>query len=71
VPLRGSPYLARRLDDELELIDLILHRHGVADDGAIILWRKILAREFNAVAVGRTAKRWTTPPADVVPTLGF
>jgi 5,5'-dehydrodivanillate O-demethylase len=40
-------------------------------DAAIILWRKILTREFRAIADGRPAKRWTTPPADVVPTLGF
>jgi hypothetical protein len=40
-------------------------------DAAIILWRKILTREFRAIADGRPAKRWTTPPADVAPTLGF
>jgi len=40
-------------------------------DAGIILWRKILAREMRAIAEGRPAKRWKTPPADVVPTLGF
>jgi 5,5'-dehydrodivanillate O-demethylase oxygenase subunit len=40
-------------------------------DAAIILWRKILARELRAFAEGRAPKRWKTPPADVVPTLGF
>jgi 5,5'-dehydrodivanillate O-demethylase len=40
-------------------------------DAGIILWRKILARELRAIAEGRTPKRWMTPPADVVPTLGF
>jgi 5,5'-dehydrodivanillate O-demethylase oxygenase subunit len=40
-------------------------------DAGIILWRKILTREFRAIADGRPSKRWTTPPADVVPTLGF
>jgi 5,5'-dehydrodivanillate O-demethylase len=40
-------------------------------DAGIILWRKILARELHAIAEGRTSKRWTTPPPDVVPTLGF
>jgi 5,5'-dehydrodivanillate O-demethylase len=40
-------------------------------DAGIILWRKILARELTAIAEGRPPKRWTTPPADVVPTLGF
>jgi 5,5'-dehydrodivanillate O-demethylase len=40
-------------------------------DASIILWRKILARELRAIAEGRKPKRWKTPPADVVPTLGF
>lgn len=40
-------------------------------DAGIILWRKILARELRAIADGRKRKRWTPPPADVVPTLGF
>ena len=40
-------------------------------DAAIILWRRILARELRLIAEGKPAKRWSTPPADVVPTLGF
>ena len=40
-------------------------------DAGIILWRKILARELRAIAEGRKPKRWKTPPAGVVPTLGF
>ena len=40
-------------------------------DAGIILWRKILARELRAIAEGRKRKRWTTPPPEVVPTLGF
>jgi 5,5'-dehydrodivanillate O-demethylase oxygenase subunit len=40
-------------------------------DAAIILWRRILARELAAIADGRPPKRWSVPPADVVPTLGF
>jgi 5,5'-dehydrodivanillate O-demethylase oxygenase subunit len=40
-------------------------------DAAIVLWRRILARELTAIAEGRTPKRWSVPPADVVPTLGF
>lgn len=40
-------------------------------DAGIILWRKILTRELRAIAEGRKPKRWTTPPAHVVPTLGF
>jgi hypothetical protein len=40
-------------------------------DAGIILWRKILARELRAIADGRPSKQWRTPPADVVPTLGF
>jgi 5,5'-dehydrodivanillate O-demethylase len=45
-------------------------RLGRSDVG-IILWRRILARELGAIAQGRPAKRWKTPPADIVPTLGF
>jgi hypothetical protein len=30
-----------------------------------------LARELRAITEGRPPKRWKTPPADVVPTLGF
>ncbi len=40
-------------------------------DAAIILWRKILARELGALASGRPGKPWRVAPADVVPTLGF
>jgi hypothetical protein len=40
-------------------------------DAGIILWRKILARELRAIAEGGKPKRWKTPPANVVPTLGF
>src|SRR6185295_7284112 len=31
-------------------------------DTAIILWRKILAREFRALAEGRPAKKWRVAP---------
>ena len=40
-------------------------------DTAIILWRKILQREYRALADGRPGKTWTPAPAEVVPTLGF
>jgi 5,5'-dehydrodivanillate O-demethylase len=40
-------------------------------DAAIILWRKIIARELHALAEGRPLKAWTPAPAEVVPTLGF
>ena len=40
-------------------------------DTAIILWRKILQREFRAMAEGAPGKSWTPAPAEVVPTLGF
>src|SRR5579884_335648 len=40
-------------------------------DTAIILWRKILEREFRAIEGGGEAKSWTPAPAEVVPTLGF
>jgi hypothetical protein len=39
-------------------------------DAGIILWRKILAREIEAIAQGRPGKRWQTPPADVLPIVG-
>jgi 5,5'-dehydrodivanillate O-demethylase len=45
--------------------------HLGRSDAGIILWRKILTRELLAIAEGRPAKQWQTPPADVVPTLGF
>jgi 5,5'-dehydrodivanillate O-demethylase len=47
------------------------HERLGKSDTAIILWRKILARELRAIADGRPMKKWTTAPADVVPTLGF
>jgi 5,5'-dehydrodivanillate O-demethylase oxygenase subunit len=40
-------------------------------DTAIILWRKMLARELHALAEGKPGKKWRVAPADVVPTLGF
>jgi 5,5'-dehydrodivanillate O-demethylase len=40
-------------------------------DTAIILWRKIMEREFRAIEDGRPLKKWTPAPAEVVPTLGF
>src|SRR5439155_2792681 len=40
-------------------------------DTAIILWRKMLARELAAIAEGRPGKKWSVAPAEVVPTLGF
>ena len=40
-------------------------------DTAIILWRKIMEREFRAIEDGRPLKAWTPAPAEVVPTLGF
>jgi 5,5'-dehydrodivanillate O-demethylase len=40
-------------------------------DTAIILWRKMLARELRALAEGRRTKKWSVAPEEVVPTLGF
>ena len=40
-------------------------------DTAIILWRKIMEREFRAIEESRPVKRWTPAPAAVLPTLGF
>jgi 5,5'-dehydrodivanillate O-demethylase oxygenase subunit len=45
--------------------------HLGRSDRAIILWRRILAREMIALAEGRPLKAWTPAPANVVPTLGF
>jgi hypothetical protein len=39
-------------------------------DAGIILWRKILRRELQAIADGRPGKKWSVAPAEVVPTLG-
>jgi hypothetical protein len=35
------------------------------------LWRRILARELRLITEGKPHKRWTTPPADVVPIVGI
>ncbi len=40
-------------------------------DAALILWRKILARELRAIAEGKPGKVWSVAPKEVVPTLGF
>jgi 5,5'-dehydrodivanillate O-demethylase oxygenase subunit len=40
-------------------------------DAAIILWRRILAREFAALERGDRPKEWRPAPPDIVPTLGF
>jgi 5,5'-dehydrodivanillate O-demethylase len=45
--------------------------HLGRSDRAIILWRRILAREMTALAEGRPPKTWTPAPASIVPTLGF
>ena len=44
--------------------------HLGRSDAGIIVWRKILAREMEAIAQGRPAKKWRTPPADVLPVIG-
>jgi 5,5'-dehydrodivanillate O-demethylase oxygenase subunit len=45
--------------------------HLGRSDAGIIAWRKILTRELRAIAAGQAPKKWSTPPASVVPTLGF
>jgi 5,5'-dehydrodivanillate O-demethylase len=40
-------------------------------DAAIILWRKIMEREFRAIEEGLPLKEWTPAPAELIPTLGF
>jgi 5,5'-dehydrodivanillate O-demethylase len=47
------------------------HERLGKSDTAIILWRKILARELRAVAEGRPIKNWTRAPESELPTLGF
>jgi len=47
------------------------HERLGRSDTAIILWRKILARELRSVAADRPTKTWTRAPADELPTLGF
>ena len=47
------------------------HERLGRSDTAIILWRKILARELRAIAEGHSSKKWRVAPVDVVPTLGF
>jgi len=44
--------------------------HLGRSDTGIILWRRILTREFCAIAEGREPKRWQRPPEDVLPVLG-
>jgi 5,5'-dehydrodivanillate O-demethylase len=45
--------------------------HLGRSDAGIIAWRKVLLRELTLIAAGKPHKKWKTPPADVVPTLGF
>ena len=40
-------------------------------DIALILWRKILARELRAIADGAPRKKWSVAPKSIEPTLGF
>ncbi|HEX9434291.1 MAG TPA: Rieske 2Fe-2S domain-containing protein [Burkholderiales bacterium] len=47
------------------------HEHLGRSDTAIIVWRRMLARELRAIAEGRAGKKWSVAPAEVVPTLGF
>jgi 5,5'-dehydrodivanillate O-demethylase oxygenase subunit len=47
------------------------HERLGRSDTAIILWRKILARELEAVAEGRPVKNWKPAPEQDLPTLGF
>lgn len=46
------------------------NEHLGRSDRGIILWRRILSREFRAIAEGRQPKQWKTPPQDVIPILG-
>ena len=42
------------------------HERLGRSDTAIILWRKILARELRAIAEGHSSKKWRVAPVDVV-----
>jgi 5,5'-dehydrodivanillate O-demethylase len=44
-------------------------RLGRSDRG-IIVWRRILQRELQAIAEGRPPKKWRRAPADVIPRVG-
>jgi 5,5'-dehydrodivanillate O-demethylase len=46
------------------------HEHLGRSDRGLILWRHILARELRLIAEGRPHKKWTRPPADVIPVVG-
>ena len=39
-------------------------------DAGLLVWRRILQRELRIIAAGGTPKRWSPPPADVVPEMG-
>jgi hypothetical protein len=47
------------------------HERLGRSDTAIIVWRKILARELRAIAEDRPTKKWRVAPTEVIPTLGF
>ena len=40
-------------------------------DAGIVVWRRILNRELRAIAEGLPTKKWSIPPADVVPIVGI
>jgi len=46
------------------------NEHLGRSDAAIIVWRKILARELAAIADGRPTKPWRLAPPEAIPTLG-
>jgi 5,5'-dehydrodivanillate O-demethylase len=47
------------------------NEHLGRSDRAIVLWRRILTRELQAIAEGRPSKKWTRAPEDVIPVAGI
>ncbi len=45
--------------------------HLGRSDAGIIAWRRILARELQAIVDGRPGKEWQRPPADELPEIGI
>jgi 5,5'-dehydrodivanillate O-demethylase len=46
------------------------NEHLGRSDRAIVLWRRILMRELQAIAEGRAPKKWVRPSIDVIPAVG-
>lgn len=81
--MKGDGYYADVRHPDLAIVQDIAVQAGqgrVADrrsehlgrsDAGLIAWRKILTRELKLISEGKKPKKWKTPPADALPTLGF